>query len=114
MNNLVIKPWGSYENILERTYCQVKEIIMKPGQQCSYQYHFKRSEIWIVVQGVAQSRIDDVYNTHKVGDTIVVTLNSKHQIKNIGTEDLIYVEVELGDYFGEDDIVRVEDPYGRI
>jgi len=108
------KPWGSYTNLLDEEYTKVKKIVIKPGESPSYQYHFKRSEIWVIVKGTAQVKIDDVVHYYRVGDVIFIPKESKHQIKNIGEEELVFVEVQLGDYFGEDDIVRLEDKYGRV
>ncbi len=110
----VTKPWGSYENILDEEYTKVKKIVIKPDQSPSYQYHFKRSEIWIIVKGVSEIKIDDNVMRHDVGDIIKIPKESKHQVTNIGETDLIFVEIQLGEYFGEDDIVRLEDKYGRL
>ena len=109
-----IKPWGSYTNLLDEEYTKVKKIVVNPGEAPSYQYHFKRSEIWVIVKGTAQVKIDDVVHYYRVGDVIFIPKESKHQVKNIGEDELVFVEVQLGDYFGEDDIVRLEDKYGRV
>ena len=84
----------------------------------SYQYHHKRSEVWVIVQGVATATID--YKPHSyrecefnVGDVIEIPIGAKHRVQNEGTEDLIFIETQVGTYFGEDDIVRIEDDYGR-
>tara|TARA_Y100001963_G_C6559354_1_gene343570 strand:- start:172 stop:519 length:348 start_codon:yes stop_codon:yes gene_type:complete len=108
------RPWGTFENLLDTDYCKVKQIIIKPGQAPSYQYHFKRKEIWTVVQGKGELRLDDEFSSVKTGQTIYIPLKSKHQITNTGDEDLIFIEVQMGEYFGEDDIVRLEDRYNRI
>ena len=113
MVNETKKPWGSYTNILDETYTKVKKIIIKPGESPSYQYHFKRSEIWVIVQGEAEVKKDGIISTHSIGDVIKVSKKEKHQPKNIGNEDLIFIEIQLGEYFGEDDIIRIEDKYGR-
>ena len=113
MRKYVFKPWGSFINILDEKYTKVKQIIIKPDQSPSYQYHHKRSEIWVIVQGNAEVKIDDVTNRYTVGDVIKIDKEQKHQPKNIGKDDLIFVEIQLGSYFGEDDIVRFEDKYGR-
>ena len=110
----VLKPWGSYENLLDEEYTKVKKIVIKPGQSPSYQYHFNRSEIWVIVNGEAEVRIDDVVTRYGVGDVVTIPTEVKHQPKNIGDDDLIFVEIQLGEYFGEDDIVRLEDKYGRV
>ena len=114
MTEAVQKPWGSYQNILDESYTKVKKVVIKPGESPSYQYHFKRNEIWIIVQGLAEVKIDDVIYNYGIGDVINIPVLSKHQPKNIGFDDLIFVEVQLGDYFGEDDIVRLVDNYGRV
>ena len=109
-----LKPWGSYTNILDEEYTKVKKIVIKPGESPSYQYHFKRSEIWIIVKGKAEIKIDDVVMQHQVGDIIKIPVEAAHQVVNIGNDDLVFIEVQLGEYFGEDDIVRLEDKYGRV
>jgi mannose-6-phosphate isomerase-like protein (cupin superfamily) len=103
-----------YLNILDEEYTKVKQIVIKPGESPSYQYHHKRSEIWVIVKGTAEVRLDDEIKTYGVGDVVTVPVGSKHQPKNIGEEDLVFVEIQLGEYFGEDDIVRLEDKYGRV
>ena len=108
------RPWGSFENLIDNNECKVKQIIIKPGQAPSYQYHFKRSEVWVVVKGQGSVKIDDNLAECSVGSVIVVPVQAKHQIKNTGTEDLIFIEVQLGESFEESDIVRVEDKYGRL
>ena len=114
MEQVIEKPWGSYQNILDESYTKVKKIVIKPKESPSYQYHFKRSEIWVIVKGTAQVKIDDVVHYYRIGDVIFIPKESKHQIKNIGGDELVFVEVQLGEYFGEDDIVRLEDKYGRV
>jgi mannose-6-phosphate isomerase-like protein (cupin superfamily) len=113
MNYKEERPWGSFENILDEDYCKVKTITIQPGQAPSYQYHFKRSEVYVIVQGKASIKLDDVEKEYTVGDVIKVPVLTKHQVKNIGEDNLIFVEVQLGEYFGEDDIVRIDDKYGR-
>jgi mannose-6-phosphate isomerase len=107
------RPWGSFENLLDSKLCKVKRIIVKPGQRPSYQYHYKRSEHWVVVQGTAKVTIDDTDKTYNAGEHIFIPKEAKHRIQNIGDQDLIFIEVQCGTYFGEDDIVRVSDDYGR-
>ena len=114
MNYKENRPWGTFENLLDTDYCKVKQIIINPNQAPSYQYHFKRSEVWIVVSGKGELRLNDSISQVNAGQTIHIPVESKHQIKNIGEDDLIFIEVQQGSYFGEDDIVRLEDNYGRI
>jgi len=109
----VNKPWGSYETIYSDENTQVKVIKISPSQRPSYQYHFKRSETWVVVKGIGLLTLDDQDREVAKGDVIFVPKEAKHRIKNTGTEDLIFVEVQMGEYFGEDDIVRVSDDYSR-
>ena len=108
------KPWGSYTNLLDESYTKVKQIVIKPGESPSYQYHYKRSEIWVIVQGTGVCKLDGEEYEVTVGDVIAIDEEQKHQITNTGETDLIFVEVQLGEYFGEDDIVRLEDKYGRV
>jgi len=114
MSEIVTRPWGTYQNILEEEYTKVKKIVIKPGESPSYQYHFKRSEVWVIVQGLAEVKVDDEVMTHNIGSVVGIPKEVKHSIKNIGEDDLIFIEVQLGEYFGEDDIIRLEDKYGRI
>ena len=98
---------------------KVKRIIVKPGQRLSYQYHHKRSEAWVVVQGEACATIENPNGTsyhevtYGVGEVIEIPIEAKHRVQNEGKEDLIFIETQVGTYFGEDDIVRLEDDYGR-
>ena len=108
------RPWGSFENLLDKEYCKVKEIIIKLGQRPSYQYHHQRSEVWTIVKGVAKVTLDDISVIKNTGDVVVVPVGCKHRIENVSeNDDLKFIEVQVGTYFGEDDIVRVEDDYKR-
>ncbi len=108
------RPWGNFENLLDNDKCKVKRIVIKPDQAPSYQYHFKRSEVWVIVEGSGTLKLNDEITPIKAGDTIRVPVEAKHQIKNTGEVDLVFIEIQLGSYFGEDDIVRLEDNYGRV
>ena len=99
------RPWGYYEILKEKTNYKVKRITVKPGERLSYQYHHKRSEVWTIVSGKATITLD--------GDTILISQGTKHRVKNKGQDDLVFIEVQHGSYFGEDDIVRIEDDYNR-
>ena len=112
-NYIEHRPWGSFENLLDEDYCKVKRIIVKPGQRLSYQYHNKRSEVWVVVQGEAVVTLDDKEYIYKVGEVVNVPVGTKHRVENDGKEDLIFIETQTGTYFGEDDIIRLSDDYGR-
>ncbi|NBP02728.1 MAG: cupin domain-containing protein [Proteobacteria bacterium] len=114
MEEMVKKPWGSYQNILDEDYTKVKKIVINPGESPSYQYHFKRSEIWVLVKGTGKVKIDDEVHYYREGDVVFIPKEAKHQMTNIGDADLIFIEVQLGESFEEEDIVRLEDKYGRL
>ena len=107
------RPWGSFENLLDETYCKVKRIIVKPGQRLSYQYHHHRTEHWVVVQGDAMVTLDDTEYLFQEGAVIEIPVGTKHRVENKFDRNLIFIETQTGSYFGEDDIVRIEDDYGR-
>jgi mannose-6-phosphate isomerase-like protein (cupin superfamily) len=107
------RPWGEFEVLLDTEYCKVKQITVKPHEALSLQYHKYRSEIWTIVQGEANIQIDNIiYNLQK-GETINIPLNAVHSVANSNNVDLIFIETQLGSYFGEDDIIRITDKYGR-
>ena len=114
MDDESIRPWGYYEILLDTEYCKVKRIVVKPQQRLSYQYHYKLQEAWTVVQGVGRVTQNDVDRDYQVGETAIIGLGDKHRMANPSdTEDMILIEVQTGTYFGEDDIVRIEDDYQR-
>ncbi len=108
------RPWGNFENLLDNDKCKVKRIVIKPDQAPSYQYHFKRSEVWVIVEGRGELKLNGNKTYIEAGNVVKVPVEVKHQIRNTGTTDLVFIEVQLGSYFGEDDIVRLEDNYGRV
>jgi uncharacterized cupin superfamily protein len=91
----------------------VKRITVRPGKRLSYQRHARRAEHWFVVGGTATVTLDDAERTLGAGDAIDIPRGSAHRIANPGAEPLVFVEVQVGDYFGEDDIERLDDDYGR-
>jgi len=113
--NLCQTPWGTWEVLDESdSKFKVKKIVIKPGQRLSYQKHFKREENWFMAQGLAEVTLDDEIHNLKAGQWIHIPFEAKHRIKNPSdTEDLIFIEIQRGTYFGEDDIVRFTDDYGR-
>lgn len=107
------RPWGSYRVIDNDAGFQVKRITVRPGASLSLQMHRKRAEHWVVVRGLARvTRGDEVFDL-KAGETAFIPLGARHRLENPGAETLHLIEVQLGDYLGEDDIVRFEDRYGR-
>ena len=109
----VHRPWGSYDSVDVGDAFQVKRIKVKPGAQLSLQSHTRRAEHWIVVRGTARvTRDNDVFELH-ANQSTYIPIGAKHRLENPGTQMLELVEVQSGDYLGEDDIVRYEDVYGR-
>lgn len=107
-------PWGSWTVLDDRDNFKVKKIIIKPRQRLSYQKHMHREENWFVVQGEAEITLNDIKKKLVEGDFIHIPLEAKHRIENISrTIDLIFIEIQRGTYFGEDDIERFADDYGR-
>jgi mannose-6-phosphate isomerase-like protein (cupin superfamily) len=113
MNYKENRPWGEFENLLEKDYCKVKVITVKPGQAPSYQSHKFRCERYIIIQGKALITLDDEDTVYEKGDSVTVDFGQKHRVRCVSEEDLIFIEVQLGTYFGEDDIVRHSDDYNR-
>tara|TARA_R100000808_G_scaffold6183_1_gene18518 strand:- start:7219 stop:7572 length:354 start_codon:yes stop_codon:yes gene_type:complete len=107
------RPWGHYVVLFDCESCKVKKIVVEPDQRLSYQYHEKRSEVWTVIQGVATVTLDDKKIIILPGYTISIPQGAKHRVQNDETEPLVFIEVQTGTYFGEDDIVRLEDDYDR-
>lgn len=109
----VHRPWGSYDSVDMGERFQVKRIKVKPGAALSLQSHKHRAEHWIVVSGTARvTRDHDVFELH-ANQSAYIPIGAKHRLENPGTEVLELIEVQSGDYLGEDDIVRYEDVYGR-
>lgn len=107
------RPWGTYFVLNDENTCKVKKIIVQPNQRLSYQYHNHRSEIWTIVYGKALVIIDEVEHYLEKGDVIKIPQSARHRIQNVGSDELIFIEVQLGTYFGEDDIIRLQDDYQR-
>ncbi len=112
-HNFEYRPWGMFENLLESDICKVKRLTVNPGHHLSLQYHHKRSEHWVVVQGKATVQLEDETLYLEPGQSIDIPLGARHALGNDTYEDIIVIEVQMGSYFGEDDIVRVSDPYNR-
>jgi mannose-6-phosphate isomerase len=107
------RPWGRFWVLSDAADGKVKRLEVDPGQRLSYQRHAKRREHWLVVAGVASITLDDVEHTRRVGEAIDVPQGAWHRLANRGDVVLAVVEVQLGTYFGEDDIERRSDDYGR-
>ena len=107
------RPWGRYEILAEGDSYKVKTIWVNPGKRLSYQRHEKRAEHWFIVQGNARITLNGDNFEMGTGDSIDIEIGDLHRIENIGKEDLVFIEVQTGTYFGEDDIERIEDDFGR-
>lgn len=106
-------PWGRWEVLLDEPFYKVKRITVRPGKRLSYQKHFRREEHWTVVQGHALVTLDGRDFEVHAGTTVAIPYEVAHRISNPGAEDMVFIEVQCGSYFGEDDIIRLEDDYGR-
>ena len=107
------RPWGHYETLLETRDHKVKEITVAPGQRLSLQKHHRRAEHWTVVSGHALATVGEKEIPLDVGQFVNIPRDVAHRILNPGSVPLVFVEVQTGTYFGEDDIIRFEDDYGR-
>ena len=115
MNYLEIgdRPWGKYYVLMDEPTFKLKKIEVTPGHRLSYQYHHHRQEAWTIVEGTAKVTLDGEELTFKYGETALIPQGAKHRIENPGPGPLVFVEVQTGTYFGEDDIIRLEDDYHR-
>ncbi len=107
------RPWGRFFVIHNEPYYKLKRIEVDPGERLSYQYHNKRSESWTIVEGVATITLDGDVKDYAYGETVQIHQGVKHRIENKGIKKVIFLEIQTGTYFGEDDIVRIEDDYNR-
>jgi len=107
------RPWGAYVVLDDGPFAKVKRITVEPGRRLSYQRHHRRAEHWFVVAGVAHVTLDGVVHELLPGQAVDIPVGTAHRVENQGNGVLVFIEVQQGDYFGEDDIVRLEDDYGR-
>ena len=108
------RPWGWYETVSEVAGNKVKRIRVHPGQQLSLQKHQQRAEHWVVVLGTARITLDERQFDLQTGQACDIAVGQVHRLSNLTAEPVEIVEVQFGDYLGEDDIVRLEDNYGRV
>lgn len=113
IGSTVKRPWGSYQVLEDSGEYKVKRIKVKPHSKLSLQSHKHRSEHWTVVQGQARIYCNDDILVRNTGEFVVIPVQAKHRLENIGEDELIVVEVQMGEYLGEDDIIRYEDDYAR-
>lgn len=107
------RPWGTYYVLADEVNYKLKRIVVNPGKKLSYQYHYKRQEQWTVIEGDATVVLDDKEINLKYGESIFIPLGAKHRMMNLSDQPVVFIEVQTGTYFGEDDIVRIEDDYNR-
>ena len=108
------RPWGFYTVLSDEPDHKVKRIVVYPGKRLSLQRHRHRSEHWHVVNGEALVTLNDKEVRLNKGMSVDIPLGTAHRVKNTGTENLVFIEIQQGDYFGEDDIERLEDDFGRV
>ncbi len=107
------RQWGEFHVLEDAEHWKVKRLEVKPGKRLSYQTHARRSEHWMVVRGQAVVTLDGAEIELNPGQTIDIPQGAAHRIQNIGTVPMTFIEIQTGEYFGEDDIVRLEDDFGR-
>tara|TARA_Y100001935_G_scaffold221297_1_gene195448 strand:- start:554 stop:910 length:357 start_codon:yes stop_codon:yes gene_type:complete len=107
------RPWGRYFVIEDNKNYKIKRIEVNPKSRLSYQYHMKRSESWTIIEGQGIVTLDGVEQKVSAGESIKINKEAKHRILNPNDTILVFIEVQTGTYFGEDDIVRIEDDYNR-
>lgn len=110
-----VRPWGNFTVLDEGDNYKVKRIEVLPGKRLSYQRHFRRSEHWFIVSGTAKVTLNGVEILVNTGETIDIAVTDAHRVENPhAREALIFIETQMGDYFGEDDIERLQDDFGRV
>lgn len=108
------RPWGSFTVLDEGSNYKVKRIEVLPGKRLSYQQHSRRAEHWFVVSGTAKVTLNGEEILVKTGEAVDIGRGDAHRVENpLDSELLIFIEIQTGDYFGEDDIVRLDDDFGR-
>lgn len=107
------RPWGTFTVLDEADGFKVKRIEVLPGKRLSYQKHAQRAEHWVVVNGTAKVTLDDQEIVVASGEAIDIPVGGAHRVENPGEEMLVFIEVQRGNYLGEDDIVRLQDDFGR-
>lgn len=107
------RPWGTYTILEENHKYKIKRIVVKPGKRLSLQKHFHRSEHWIVVSGTAIVQVADQETLIRTNESTYIPMGETHRLSNLGKVDLVLIEVQVGEYLGEDDIVRINDDFHR-
>lgn len=113
MSEISQRPWGSFEVLQESSLHKVKSISVDPGKRLSYQKHRYRAEHWFIVEGTAEVTINDQITILSPGESIQFPVETWHRVANPGVDRLLFIEVQTGDSFEEEDIERKEDDFGR-
>lgn len=108
------RPWGFYEVLADAADHKVKRITVHPGMRLSLQRHKRRSEHWHFISGRAVVSVDGQDVELRPGDSVNITCGATHRVRNVGGDEVVFIEVQRGEYFGEDDIERLADDYGRV
>ena len=108
------RPWGCFAVIEEKDAYKIKRIEVLPGKRLSYQKHEKRSEHWMIVQGQAVVTLEGKEIPLNPGQAVDIPQEAAHRIFNPGEDLLVFIEIQTGEYFGEDDIIRLKDDFGRL
>lgn len=108
------RPWGTWEVLATGEGYTLKRIRVLPGQRLSLQYHQHRSEHWTIVQGFAEVELDDVVHRMSAGTHVHIPVGTVHRVRALGSEPLVFLEVQVGKVLDENDIVRISDDYGRL
>ena len=108
------RPWGRFTILDEGDTYKVKRIEVRPQTRLSYQKHTRRSEHWMIVAGTAKVTLNGLERIVETGGTVDIPIGAAHRIENVGSEILVFIEIQRGSYFGEDDIQRLQDDFGRL
>jgi len=109
-----IRPWGVFYIIANEKNYKIKRIEVNTGARLSYQYHLGRSELWLILEGKAKVTVNGVEKYYNVGENITIPVKSKHRVENDSNQKLILIEIQHGEYFDENDIVRIQDDFNRV
>ena len=112
-NESNIRPWGYYKVLSDEKSHKVKRIVVNNNKRLSLQKHLKRNEHWYIISGIGLMTLNKKEFEIKSGDSINIPIENEHRVKCLSDEPLIFIEVQTGSYFGEDDIIRLEDDFGR-
>ena len=113
VHTLAHRPWGTYEVLLSHDNYKIKRIVVKPGKRLSLQKHFHRNEHWIVVSGTATVTVGDEVKLIRPNESTYIKMGEVHRLENQGKIPVVLIEAQVGEYTGEDDIVRIEDDFKR-